>query len=31
MIKMSDDKSKEIFSANLENLMSSRGIDRNTI
>ncbi|HEP3940953.1 TPA: helix-turn-helix transcriptional regulator [Streptococcus pyogenes] len=28
---MSDDKSKEIFSANLENLMSSRGIDRNKL
>ena len=28
---MSDNKSKEIFSANLENLMSSRGIDRNKL
>ena len=28
---MSDDKSKEIFSANLENLMCSRGIDRNKL
>lgn len=28
---MSDNKSKEIFSANLEKLMSSRGIDRNKL
>lgn len=28
---MSNNKSKEIFSANLENLMSSRGIDRNKL
>lgn len=28
---MSDNKSKEIFSANLENLMISRGIDRNKL
>ncbi|HHG7627073.1 TPA: helix-turn-helix transcriptional regulator [Streptococcus pneumoniae] len=28
---MSDNKSKEIFSANLENLMTSRGIDRNKL